>query len=545
MGSFQVTSPDGQEYMIDAPEGATEEEVMAYAQEQFSGEAVQEESPIDEVPPPPQYSSDPELDARLQGRLKEVQASRKAMESGEIGFIEGEVQILGKGGAGAMFDYLGHEIGEAGKGLFMLLPQDVRDDVKVQTAAVWDSLSSSSFGKVVGDWVEQEAESIEGLEKAYPQEYKTLESVVNLGMMFAPSGAKANAPPVKVSKPVAKLKAKVRRHEKAFRGKHADDFVKPFSTKAIRTEEAKRTVAGTFVDKPMLSSHQKLMAEEVLKHPNINAGNSLQKNLNNAIEANNKLGNQLRKDIIKTGQPISENTSASISARVSKLIQEDPMFVGDTGRAAAKRVAQANKIISKHPKTAEGMLNARQEFDSLVLAQKGQKGFTDMGNALNVATKEIRSEMNDIIHRHVGVNAKKSLRRQSLLFDTIDNVAVKAGELHNHAIGRVVQNVGRVLQAKQMLIATGLLFGAGAVTSMSGALPYIAGTMAVGGIGMIGRKMVMSPTTRKGIVNLIGLTDKAIKQTANAAMRVELKADRAALVAILKDVSVSDTKEVQ
>jgi len=166
-------------------------------------------------------------------------------------------------------------------------------------------------------------------------------------------------------------------------------------------------------------------------------------------------------------------------------------------------------------------------------------------NGLNVATKEIRSEMNDIIHRHVGVNAKNSLRRQSLMFDTIENVAVKAGEMHNHVVGRVVQNVGRVLQAKQMLIATGLLFGAGAVTSMSGALPYLAGTAAVTGIGMAGRKMVMSPNVRKGIVNLLALTDKAIKQTANAAMRIELKADRAALVAILKDVSVSETEEVK
>ena len=486
-----------------------------------------------------EYSSDPELEERLQKRKFEVEQSRKVMEAGEISPVSGEVQIFGKGGAGAVFDIIGHEIGESAKGLLNIIPDYVKDPVKAKLASAWDSMAKSNFGKVVDYYVDQGAEYVEGLEKADPQNYKTLESVVNLGMMFAPAKAKANAPPVRVSKPVAKLAAKTRRYEKAFRSKYADDFIKPFSTKAIRTEEAKRTVAGRFVDKPMLSAHEKLMSKEVLRHPQINAGNSLQENLNRAIDARNKLGDQLRKDVIKTGQPISENVSARISTRVNKLIQEDPMFVGDTGRAAAKRVGQANKIINKHPRTAEGMLNARQEFDDLVRATKGDKGFTDMSNGLNVATKEIRSEMNDIIHRHVGVNAKNSLRRQSLLFDTVNNVAVKAGEMHNHAIGRVVQNVGRVLQAKQMLIATGLLFGAGAVTSMSGAMPYLMGTLAAGSVGVLGKKLVMSPTARKGIVELLSLTDKAIKQTANAAMRTELKADRTVLISILKEAQIS------
>ena len=487
----------------------------------------------------PEYSSDPELEERLQKRKFEVQQSRQAMESGDIGLIQGETQILGKGGAGAVFDFLGHEIGQAGKGLLSIIPDSVKDPVKLKLAQTWDDLSNSEFGKVVDYYVDSGGQYLDRLEKADPQKYKTMESMVNLGMMFAPAKAKANAEPVRISKPVVSLKAKARRYEKAFRGKYADDFVKPYSTKAIRTEEAKRTVAGTFVDKPQLSAHETRMSQEVLRHPSINSGNSLQQNLNNAIKANNKLGNQLRKDIVKTGQPISENVSGSISARVNKLIQDDPMFVGDTGRAAAKRVGQANKIIAKHPKTAEGMLNARQEFDDLVRATKGDKGFTDMGNGLNVATKEIRSEMNDIIHRNVGVNAKNSLRRQSLMFDTINNVAVKAGEQHSHAVGRVIQNVGRVLQAKQMLIATGLLFGAGAVTSMSGAMPYLVGTLAAGGLGIAGKKIIMSPKTRKGLVELLSLTDKAIKQTRNAAMRTELKADRTILVSIIKEAQLS------
>jgi len=339
-----------------------------------------------------EFSSNAELENKLQKRKFEVEQTRKAMESGDIGFIQGEAQILGKGGAGALFDIAGQVIGDAGKNLFGALPDDMQDDIKLKAASddmqddiklkaasAWDSLSNSEFGNVIDYYVNEGSEYVGGLEKSHPQNYKTLESLVNLGVMFAPAKAKSNLPPVKSSKFVSKLKSKARRFEKAARQKYTDDFVKPLSTKAVRTEEAKRTVAGTFVDKPQLSGHQQLMSKEVLRHPNINSGNSLQKNLNNAIDANKKLGDKLRKDIKATGMPITENSSASISARVNKLIQEDPMFVGDTGKAAAKRVGQANLIISKHPKTAEGMLNARQEFDALVRSQKGQKGFTDMG----------------------------------------------------------------------------------------------------------------------------------------------------------------------
>ena len=35
MATYQVTSPDGQKYRITAPDGAGEEEVMAYAQRSF------------------------------------------------------------------------------------------------------------------------------------------------------------------------------------------------------------------------------------------------------------------------------------------------------------------------------------------------------------------------------------------------------------------------------------------------------------------------------------------------------------------------------
>ena len=39
MAKFKVTSPDGQAYEVNAPEGATEQEAINYAQQQFAPES--------------------------------------------------------------------------------------------------------------------------------------------------------------------------------------------------------------------------------------------------------------------------------------------------------------------------------------------------------------------------------------------------------------------------------------------------------------------------------------------------------------------------
>jgi hypothetical protein len=45
MATFTVTSPDGKDYEISAPDGATEEQVLRYAQENFS--AVAKQTPVE------------------------------------------------------------------------------------------------------------------------------------------------------------------------------------------------------------------------------------------------------------------------------------------------------------------------------------------------------------------------------------------------------------------------------------------------------------------------------------------------------------------
>ena len=38
MPDYEITSPDGKKFVITAPEGASQDEVLAYAKRQFSGE---------------------------------------------------------------------------------------------------------------------------------------------------------------------------------------------------------------------------------------------------------------------------------------------------------------------------------------------------------------------------------------------------------------------------------------------------------------------------------------------------------------------------
>lgn len=59
MPSFVVTSPDGKEYQIDAPEGATQDQVMSYAQQSFQGSPAPSGEAQPEAQEAPSFSLNP------------------------------------------------------------------------------------------------------------------------------------------------------------------------------------------------------------------------------------------------------------------------------------------------------------------------------------------------------------------------------------------------------------------------------------------------------------------------------------------------------
>ena len=126
------------------------------------------------------------------------------------------------------------------------------------------------------------------------------------------------------------------------------------------------------------------------------------------------------------------------------------------------------------------------------------------------------------------------MKRQSRLFAARDVVSVKAIKESKYAIGRLFQNLSRVIGIN-MNIRRALAVIAG--TSVFGVGGYLMAG-AAGAIGFIGAghyavKGVLSPKTRVAFATLLKETNRAIKVSTNPKMIHQLRADKAILIDIL------------
>ena len=125
----------------------------------------------------------------------------------------------------------------------------------------------------------------------------------------------------------------------------------------------------------------------------------------------------------------------------------------------------------------------------------------------------------------------------------METVGKKAEDEASSAIGRVWQNTARVLPLKaQFNRDLAVLLGVGAFGASSMMMPWLAGSLAVGGAATLAWKGATSPGLKKGIAMLIAKTDTAIKTSRNSDMIRQLRLDRAFLVDSLKNLETEDTE---
>ena len=228
----------------------------------------------------------------------------------------------------------------------------------------------------------------------------------------------------------------------------------------------------------------------------------------------------------------------NIDDAVRKLISENPVIVGDAQRVAERVAKKAKELMSQNPSTAQGLLESRKQLDSWIRLQKGQKAFDPaMENALSVSVRTVRQTMNDTIGKAVpSVAVKNELRKQSLLYDALDNIAPKAAAEANTAIARAWQNAVKVLPFRGVANhELALLFGVGGLGAAAMFAPYVSGLLGVTLVGMGIKKAVMSANTRKGLGLLLKSVDRAVLTSKNPSMIKQLRADRALIIETLKN----------
>jgi len=542
MATYQIQSPDGQSFEITAPDSATEAQVMEYAKVKFQPA----EQPISQPGEQPGQEDGfiSNVSADIEKRIESGVQTGKEFLGGELSLQEAMLQ---EGGAvaGAALDVVGEGLASAGRGIKEITPEPVQ---KVVGAGFESLINAIPFKDEAIEALSSGTEGWRSFSESNPRIAKDIESVVNIGMILSPAKIKAKAKPTLLSDAAKSLDSTAKRQILKKRSDFIGDLITPERTKKVLTEETSRTAErgrGVFKRSVVeLSKKEKEIANEVSKIKSVTPKNSFQGNLNAISQENTKLARKLDKAVgNRRVLGIHNKANKKIDDAISLMITESPVITGKTETVANKIAIKAKQIIAKSPGTPKGILDARKELDSWIKSQKGEKAFDpELEGALSVAVRSVRGALNDTVEASTEASVKKSLRKQSLLFDAMDNLKPKAAAESNTAIGRLVQNMAQVLPFRSKFVnEVGTVLGLGAIGGSALLSPYAV----AGGIGsvVVGRgayKAAISPEVKQGLSRLLKETDKAIKASKDGDMIRQLRADRAVVRELVNTAEVEE-----
>lgn len=189
---------------------------------------------------------------------------------------------------------------------------------------------------------------------------------------------------------------------------------------------------------PKIPSKVRKIAETVVQHvPDFSRLKTYSDKLNAVRDANRRLGESLKNQVIQSGQNIVYPFK-QLNARLAKIEKPIAIKADATLNRQFDLVREAAlKIAKEKGGTIASLFDARKSFDDLV--EKQFPTLYDRANApMRDAITSIRREMNDFIEEQLpNVAFKNSLRTQTRLFDAIDNLAPKAfDEIGTTRLGR-------------------------------------------------------------------------------------------------------------
>ena len=463
--------------------------------------------------------------------------TEKDWDTGEIGFGHYATQT-----AGASVGFVGDVIGEGithtfqtiGDGLEYAFPEQYEgaaDSIKEATAWVMDSqagqAASEAFGKgyvAYSKW-----------KKANPQDAKTFESVVNIAVLLMPYKNKVNNNPVPSfgrkqhwgkglqTKATAQT-AKTRAHkiqDMLFPEKLDDDMI-------MRTKQTglnKRTYV-------MPNAAEKEMIDNVAKIKGIKYHRGDQYNLNIIRDENVRIAKGLESSLKNSKVSVPNGfVFKSIDDDIAGLLKNNISITKDKDimNFLQGYVETAKRLISEQPPTPAGLLAARKAFDAQLRREGKDLAFNaGRDSAQKTAINTLRRTINKSIHDAVpDKGVRQSLANQSSLWRATDMMKPKAIEAAQHSIGRVWQNVSRVLDLKMGAHrAFAVAGGISAVGASYAIMPAFAGGLSLVGAGVLVARGVNSPATKMAFGKILTLIDKGLKQTKNGDMIKQLRADR-------------------
>ena len=346
----------------------------------------------------------------------------------------------------------------------------------------------------------------------YPEAAKDIENIIDITAL---TGLPAVTKPVgAVTGEVATKAGRVLEESglqaaKVAKESFAKELIMPLQTAAIKTKQVGRTseIGKGIFKRSVIEPDffEKRAIAEISNIPEVSASKTFQQNYNIIKEYNVGLAKQLEDGINANNFIVSKKEILANLNRASANLSDNPVIVGDAQKTASKLITGAKKIIEKNEGTGAGLLKARKEYDSWVLSQKPKAFDATAENAFSVANREIRQAMNDLLDAKApDVGVKDSLRKQSALYDAMENIKPKAAKEADTAIMRAMDRVGAVLGVKNRLVqGVAAAVGIGGLGAASTFAPAVA---VLGGAGFLTFKageLVLKPEVRIAIGKLL------------------------------------------
>jgi len=478
----------------------------------------------------------------IEARQKLGDEIRGFYERGEQSYPETLLQLTGKVGVGGVLDTMGEAFVSGVEGLSAITPDIIEDpliDLVTETA---QSFMETDLGQAGLEAFEAGVEAWGAFKAENPRAARNIEAGVNIGLFAAPvkGKPKTGAKPTIAGRAGEVMEAKAVAQTARQKADFIDELVMPKPTAKVRREQVARTTEeGPLRTKKVEPSvAERVMADEVSLIEGVGASETLQGNFNIIQKEVNDSVKRLIARLKKNDVLIPRREVASALERVSARLDDIPLLTGSAAETATRVMDMAKKIVAKHPGTASGLLKARKEFDRLVRKERGDKALDPArDNAMSIATREVRQAMNDLIAaKVVKVPVKASLKKQSTLLRTMDNLEPKVADTATNSLKRAYQNVIDVVSLRGDFNQVMAVFaGVGGLGAAAMFAPMFREGLIAGGLVFAGGKAVMSATAKKGVANLLKGIDKAIRTTKDEALISKLRVDRAAVVEILKN----------
>lgn len=471
------------------------------------------------------------------------------------GFASTALQLTGKVGIGSIVDFIGEALISGGRGLAQipiptLLGKRTIGDAAQDATRAGMELLNTELGQKGLTAAKAGIQKYQEFAEEHPVMARNIEAVVNIGLLAAPVKAKPREfVPGTLARAGSSLeKSAIRAAEKNRKG-FVERLVTPSQTKKVREQQTARTTEqGILKSKKVeLSPQQKASAAEVNKLP-VSPRKTNQGNLNIISEAVTKEASRLQSGLeslgVIRGSYAKGEFGAELEAAIAR-VRQTPSIVGDAEQAAVKMLERMKTLASDESQTLAGLLRARKKFDAEVLAGRAGDLFaSDVQSALKLGVTEIRQTTNNFIASRAKMirrpgdtipAVRKSLDKQFRLINAMEDVAVKAASEGNNAIIRAWRNVIKFMPFRSEFnqgMAT--IFGMGGLGAAARFAPWFTKLAGVTGVTYVAGKAVMRPGARKGLAGLLTMMDRTIQRTTDPALLLEIRADRAAVVELLK-----------